>query len=146
MTDMVLKEAMTRTDIPQDAVVAYVSGPISGRKNHNKEAFSKAGKALADKGIFPLLPTDNFHGASISSLRPKYMREDISLLMTSDVVVVLPDWKDSRGARIEVAIAQEIQIPVVGLDLEPISEIVEAFVVQKYDNPGAPVIPEIFQS
>ena len=43
------------------------------------------------------------------------MRADIAMMMECDEVVMLPCWKDSRGAQIEHRIAKELDMPRVYL-------------------------------
>jgi hypothetical protein len=56
-------------DVPEDPRVdavkgtkirqkVYVSGPISGRSNHNREAFDEACRRLRDNGYYPVNPLD----------------------------------------------------------------------------------------
>jgi hypothetical protein len=41
------------------------------------------------------------------------MRYDLKILMDCDVLVLLPNWKKSRGAKFEVLIAKKLGIRVV---------------------------------
>jgi hypothetical protein len=41
------------------------------------------------------------------------LREDVAVLATCDAVVVLPGWRRSRGASIEVRVAKMLQIPIM---------------------------------
>jgi hypothetical protein len=41
------------------------------------------------------------------------MKEDISALLTCDAIYLLKNWGDSRGARIERAIALELGIKII---------------------------------
>jgi len=41
------------------------------------------------------------------------MKEDIKQLMLADTVAVLPGWKKSRGAQIEVELAMQLGMSVV---------------------------------
>ena len=43
------------------------------------------------------------------------MRPTGTTTIFADAVVVLPGWRDSRGSSLEVAVAQECGIPVIGL-------------------------------
>ena len=79
----------------------YISGPMSGIKNFNYESFAEAESRLRHLGevvnpakIEPSVKT--WEG---------YMRADIKALVDCDAVYVLPGWENSKGARIEIAIA-----------------------------------------
>ena len=90
----------------------YISGKISGLADLNKPKFLAAKALIASKVancelINPHeLPDD--HDKSWEA----YMRECIKAVCVSDVVFVLDDWKDSRGALVEVLIAKLLGLPV----------------------------------
>jgi hypothetical protein len=100
----------------------YLSGPMTGYTDYNYPAFQDAEDKLKQKGFTNICnPIHNFEGR-IDMPRHEYMRVDLSNVLRCDAVVVLPGWEDSIGARAEVLIAQEIDIPVVELDtLLPVS-------------------------
>lgn len=43
----------------------------------------------------------------------EYMIEDIQLLFGCKAICMLPNWKDSKGARIELNIAEEINLTLI---------------------------------
>lgn len=43
----------------------------------------------------------------------EYMKNDLSVLMTCDEVHFLPDWKESKGAKIEHQLAIDLGIKIV---------------------------------
>lgn len=88
----------------------YLSGPMTGRPELNFPAFHEAAAELRAAGLEVINPAD---------LNPEpghpwhyYMRRDIAALMECDGVATLWDWKESRGARLEVHIARELGLPV----------------------------------
>lgn len=42
----------------------------------------------------------------------QYMRRDLSMLSACNGIALLPGWERSRGARLEVAWADALQMPV----------------------------------
>jgi len=89
----------------------YISGPITGVKNNNFEAFDAAFKFLSSHGFAPLNPLDldkiyNEHGDWNACLR-----RDIKYLMDCEAVFLLPGWEDSKGARLEITIASKLDLP-----------------------------------
>lgn len=42
-----------------------------------------------------------------------YMKNDLAVLLTCDEIHMLPDWKDSRGAKIEHQLALDLGIKIV---------------------------------
>jgi len=55
----------------------------------------------------------------------EYMRHDLPAVLASGAVAVLPGWRKSKGARLEVYTAQECGLPVLDAEsLKPIDETV----------------------
>lgn len=96
--------------------VCYVSGPMSGLSDHNYQEFDMAADQLRSEGYVVLNPAENFAGltdnARTNCDRTHFMRLDIHALLQVDCVFVLDKWYRSKGARLEVAIAFELGIPV----------------------------------
>ena len=98
----------------------YISGKISGLEIDAVEItfamYEKQLKAHGFEVVNPLnLPTPE------KPTWQGYMRNDIKALMDCDAVYAMPNWRDSIGARIEVGLARELNIPVY----EKIGEIEE---------------------
>lgn len=91
----------------------YISGPITGQPNLNREAFSAAEAALRMQGFDPVDPHNN--GLDPDSPWKQHMRADIKLLMDCDALVWLEGWQHSRGARLEIKLAYSLEIPALAL-------------------------------
>jgi hypothetical protein len=102
----------------------YIAGPMSGHEDWNFPAFFEAEEQLKELGYETLNPATN-DGANLEtaiqnaiSARDSgatwagYMRRDLHSLSLSDAVCVLPDWKSSKGASLEVQVAQALGIPI----------------------------------
>lgn len=87
----------------------YISGPISGVANGNREAFEDAKRQLLEAGHEPVSPHD-LHG-ELPKLWEEYMRVDIAALMGCDAILMLRGWVGSRGARIEMSLAYNLYMP-----------------------------------
>lgn len=89
----------------------YISGPISGMPDLNREAFANAATYLRARGNDVVSPHE-----IISHERAEreawewadYMREDIKALMTCDAIYMLDGWERSKGARIEHMLARQL--------------------------------------
>lgn len=90
----------------------YISGKISGLNIIDVlKKFNEATKRLYEKGYVPFNPIE---------LRPiignktwkDYMIKDIEVLFGCDAIYMLKDWGMSRGARIEYAIAKELNLKI----------------------------------
>lgn len=79
----------------------YISGRISGCTNY-KEKFHRAAEEIRAKSHEAINPCD-----LDAILDPKttsweqYMLADLGLLRCCEALYLLPDWEDSRGARLE---------------------------------------------
>lgn len=83
----------------------YICGKISGlHVDEVRQKFEQAEKLIIEQGHIPVNPTKN--GLSHNASWEQHMALDITLLMGCDAIYLLPDWEDSRGARIEKNIAK----------------------------------------
>lgn len=95
---------------------AYISGKISGLPIEEATAnFEAAEKIVSDMGYEPVNPM-KLVPYDPALTWEDYMVADIRALFGCQVIVMLPNWLDSRGARIERAIAFEMGINVIFLD------------------------------
>lgn len=87
----------------------YISGPISG---HDLEArrrvFSDVAKTAAALGFEPVSPFDN--GVPEDAPWEDHMRADIKMLLDCHAILMLPGWKDSKGACTELIIANTLNM------------------------------------
>jgi hypothetical protein len=94
----------------------YLSGKISGLHDLNKPKFRRYTEVFQVHGweVFNphSIPPPPFK-ASEKDEWHYYMRECIKALMDCDIVAVLDDWQQSRGAMIEVQIALDLGMQVV---------------------------------
>jgi len=89
----------------------YISGPMTGIEDHNFPAFHAAAERLREAGWDVANPAENFDGRT-DLPRETYLRADVALLAQCDAIALLPGWRDSRGARLEYALAQELGLDV----------------------------------
>ena len=76
----------------------YIAGKRSGDKSY-REKFQKARERLKERyeGDAILTPAELPEGME----KADYMRICFAMIDTADCVVLLPDWADSSGARVE---------------------------------------------
>ena len=84
----------------------YVSGPMTGRPELNYPLFNATAAALRKQGHEVCNPAEA--GLPEGATWSDYMRADIALLVTCDAIVMLPDWHESKGARLEITIARKL--------------------------------------
>lgn len=88
----------------------YVSGPMSGHPDLNFPAFHAAASALRAAGYDVVNPAE--FGETPGRAWEDYLREDIKVLMDCTAVALLPGYKQSRGAMLELHIAQALSMDV----------------------------------
>lgn len=98
--------AMMRGDRP-----VYISGPITGCDNDNRETFDTAVRTInAAPGYIAINPHDiagvaewepHFTDLPDAMKYQRYMRLDLSALSICTAIVMLDGWQQSPGARIE---------------------------------------------
>ena len=106
-------------------MIIYLAGPMSGLPRHNFEAFDAAQKQLESEGHCVISPANLSRGLGLTDWdgetlvlndTQRYadgMRRDVQAIMLCHQIVVLDGWAESRGAKVEVALAQILGIPVI---------------------------------
>lgn len=93
--------------------VYYLAGPMKGYPEWNHPAFHSAAAELRNRGYNIINPAE--YGNLIRDW-VTCMKRDIHALLWCDAVIVLPDWQMSRGASLEILIAQRLYMPVYELN------------------------------
>ncbi len=92
----------------------YISGPISGMPNGNKNAFAHAAIDLQSIGHVPVNPREN--GLPDEAPWEAHMKMDVKLLVDCDGIAMLPGWEESRGATLEHNLARDLKIEIRTLE------------------------------
>lgn len=90
---------------------AYIAGKITGLDYDEAFAkFERVERTLAELGFDPVNPMkkNGLDGDGKEYPWAEYMKRDIPHLLACDAIALLHDWKDSRGARLEAHIAEEL--------------------------------------
>lgn len=93
--------------------VWYLSGAISSDE-HYREKFTNAEHVLRSLGFAVCNPVDT--KAKGDKDWAYYMKKDIQKLLKCDGIMLLPDWLESRGAKLEYVIAEELGLMVLDYD------------------------------
>ena len=87
----------------------YISGKITGlRLEEAKARFDKAESELVSRYNCEVVNPLKKISYDADKTWCQYMLDDIALLFSCDAIYMLDNWKDSKGARIEFAIACEL--------------------------------------
>ena len=99
----------------------YIAGPMRGYPNDNHAAFDAAEETLRAAGHSPVSPAylaralgkgpDTDYESSTAYMK-QVMIIDAVVICNCDAIAVLPGWEKSRGATMEVALAQSIGLPI----------------------------------
>ena len=103
--------ARAAVTVRRDCIVkVYVAGPMTGLPCHNLPAFAAAAAQLDQAGYVAVNPG---RGGVVEGYRwEDYVRRGLVNLVGSDAVALLDGWQDSRGAQLEVHVAQALAMPV----------------------------------
>ena len=92
----------------------YVSGPMTGKPEHNIPAFRTMSAKLRSKGLSVVDPSevdhsDHEHAGPGSGHWADYLRYDlIAMLESCTGILMLPGWRQSKGATLEHTIAMAL--------------------------------------
>lgn len=103
----------------------YIAGPMTGKPDWNFPAFFEAERQLSELGYEVINPAHN-DGPTVELAlqsagdpsRPNhtwayYMKRDLPHVLAVDALCVLPGWQESRGAQLEVQVAEAIGLPLM---------------------------------
>ena len=93
-------------------MIVYLAGPITGVK-HYKDTFNRAAAALEDLGDIVINP------ATLPQGMPNnlYMPICLEMIKAADMVILLPGWDNSEGARLEKQFADYQGKPTVEINI-----------------------------
>ena len=91
----------------------YIAGKVTGLPHDEVvEKFAAAEKVLTDAGFDVVNPVSSTTHLPEGSDWQKYMRITMCLMLTCDVVVMLPDYLRSKGALAELEVAFRLGIQI----------------------------------
>lgn len=90
----------------------YVAGPMTGIPELNYPEFNRAAQYLRELGYQVENPAEN--PAPACGSWSAYMRMAIAQLVQCDEIHMLRGWKESKGAKLEHEIAQQLGLLMSG--------------------------------
>ena len=98
----------------------YLSGPMRGIEDFNREEFAKATRWLQARGHKVFNPREmdtpdteeRYKRDPLGVARECFLRETHYICTEAEAVVCLSGWQESRGARAERALAEAIGLKV----------------------------------
>ena len=113
-----------RHDLGERMTRVYIAGPMTGYVDLNFPAFHRVAKLYRDRGCYVINPAEINGGpnepALYNAMSPedKYehwvncMKKDISALLTCEMIVMLPGWTESTGAKLEHHVARSLNLTI----------------------------------
>jgi hypothetical protein len=97
----------------------YVSGPMTGVEHFNYPLFAKVSAGLRALGHEVLNPAelDDPDAPPGTYSWEWYLKRDLKAMLDYDAVVLLPNWRKSRGARLECSVAEQLNMPTYEVDV-----------------------------
>lgn len=90
----------------------YIAGKISNLPKEVYTAnFNEAKKQVRSMGFVPVSPVDLPHNHP--DKWDEYMKEDIAALLQCNHIYALADFRQSKGANLEVNLAMALGIPII---------------------------------
>lgn len=94
----------------------YLSGPMTGLPELNRENFERAAKSLRSQGFEVVNPHDIRPAvgpdATVDEAWKAALRADLAAMMTCDAVVLLPGWEKCSGANLELHVAHRVGLEI----------------------------------
>lgn len=88
----------------------YISGPMTGIENLNRDMFDEAESLLRECGENPINP----HNFPEQKSYEDYLLLDIEMIaMAADAIALLPGWENSPGAKKELAAAISLGLEIL---------------------------------
>lgn len=92
----------------------YLAGPMRGLPDNNSAAFAEASAFLRSRGHEVWSPAENDEALAINAasidIRQTFIR-DLTQVLESDGIALLPDWHESHGACLERHTADVCGVP-----------------------------------
>ena len=93
-------------------MTTYIAGPMSGIPEFNYPLFAAVAKELRANGVDVVSPHE-LHNGDTSQPYTYYLRRDLKALLECDDMVLLPGWRNSKGAKLEARIAVALDITMI---------------------------------
>lgn len=94
---------------PWSGYKVYLSGPMTGYKDHNFPAFNIEAQRLRNLGYKVTNPVEVNPG--VYSWH-ECLRNDVSELTKCDSLVLMPGWQESEGAMLELQVAFRLGLQI----------------------------------
>ena len=111
---------------PDNGIVIYLAGPMSGVPDFNYPAFAAYTDRYRREGFTVVSPAE-LDGGDTSQPYETYMRRDIEAILDNQVerIYLMPGWGRSRGAKFERSLGEILNLSIYDAETgQPFSETV----------------------
>lgn len=91
---------------------AYIAGPMSGFEDFNRPLFDRCEAWLESQEVKPVSPAHLNRMLGDDATYERFLRAGIKFLVDCDWIIMLPGWEKSKGACLELEIADACGIEV----------------------------------
>lgn len=88
----------------------YISGPMSGIKDNNKDEFDKRKAVFNGLGYDVVSPPDMDNAEEVPLPWKDCLKRDLVEMLCCEFITMLPGWERSEGARLEKHVAEALGI------------------------------------
>lgn len=114
----------------------YIAGPMTGLPDLNFPAFNTCAANLRAQGWQVENPAE--HGIQEGATWSDYLRHDFAQLASCQAIYLLPGWQNSKGALLELHIAQALGDMLILGDIEDIDTNPKPFMYGIQEPDGSP--------
>lgn len=92
--------------------IYYIAGPMTGYPEFNYPSFLDKAAELRSSGKSVISPAE-IHPAEPLMPVDWYLRRDLAVLVMCSHIVLLPGWKNSKGAQLEHHVATALGMKII---------------------------------
>lgn len=100
------------TEPKKEAKKVYISGPMTGLPNFNREAFAEAERWCLMNGLSPFNPGWMTFSEDSAFTYEEILQIDLAALSVCDTILLLPGYEKSNGAKVELEMALRLGLKV----------------------------------
>lgn len=105
----------------------YISGPITGIVNGNREKFEEYSQKFRNLNFEVVNPHNLFSKEEVDELNRQldageiskeehwavFMKRDLPEMLKCSIIAVMPKWEGSKGCNVEVYVARNLYMPII---------------------------------
>ena len=95
-------------------ITLYIAGPMTGHDDYNRPAFHQAAAQLRAAGYHVISPAETPQPTATPEWAD-WTRASLKRMLDADAVAYLPGWGTSRGARLEIYVAEQLGMDQLSL-------------------------------